>query len=46
VPVLYLRAALLLGLGSPVSSTLGVQIIVHIYARLCYLAFYILQQVF
>jgi hypothetical protein len=42
VSVLYLRAALLLTVGTPVSSTLGLQIVVHIFARFFYLAVYIL----
>jgi hypothetical protein len=46
VPVLYLRSSLLLGVGTPISSTLGLQIVVHISAHFCYLTIFILQQVF
>jgi hypothetical protein len=40
--VLYLHAAFLPGVGTPVYSTLGVHIVVHISALLCYLVVYIL----
>jgi hypothetical protein len=35
VPVLYLRVVLLPGVGTPISSTLGLQIVVHISVHFC-----------
>jgi hypothetical protein len=46
VSVLYLRVAFIPGVGTPVSSILGLQIFVHISACFCYLVVYIMQQVF
>jgi hypothetical protein len=40
MPILYLRAALLPRVGTLVSSTLGLQIVVHISTCLCYLVVY------
>jgi hypothetical protein len=46
VSVLYQLASFLSRVGTLVSSTLGLHIVVHISTRFCYLAIYILQQVF
>jgi hypothetical protein len=45
VHVLYLRAASLPRVGTPVSSALGLQIVAHISVCFCYLVVCILQQV-
>jgi hypothetical protein len=42
VPVLYLCAASLPGVGTLVSSTLGLQIVAHISAYFCDLVVYIM----